>query len=908
MSAVYIKSLHFYGFAPIYAGTDLKELTIDMSNMKHNIIFIAGANGSAKSTIMSHLHPFAESNRDDFASMIIDDVKEGRKIIIYVKDQYEYEFKHLYIKSKDKRTIKSYITRTNMKTGQVKELNVNGNVTSFKTSVKEILDIDLDIIKVTNIGSDMADFINNGATERKKLLSLFLTGLERYNEPFKVIKERSALMKRDIKIVSDTIDTLDNEEKLKSTKKSIKKDYDRLVKSDNIAESKISEIKKAIREIDPDGSLLSVIDDVKKDYTSSKISYTKIKEDYSELEETDLSVLNENKYKCKNKINKLENKNQSMKTENGSLMERISAIEEQIEDTNSNIDKLTNTKYTIEDYIKYKSDVEEKLNSLKSNNISCIENVKDDQLSMSKLLAPVVTDILNSIDNFRSKFSIELIQQRESTSLEVLEETKDKYEELLIRKESLEDNINETLIKIAKYEESVKYKKILDKRPTTCKIDSCSFIKLGIQALKDEESLQTTSEHLEKMKKQLKKVKKNISELELFLECSHDYENIVNGIEKNLTVLKTFGLFKYFKKFVYCENLLYNIKDKIDLEKIQNSVIIRQEIIVYEQKLNKVQAKIDSIKNQESTLNMLQKNLKSLKKERKSILEHIEENNQLYSENIDKISKLLKKRRQIESDIQIVEDYNEIKKEYKEVKKMYLSVKDNINSLSELRSELKSYLEIHKENEELIPELEEKLYSVINDIKTLTDSIEKKERLEREYSNIKVLYDALSPQKGIPLIYIDTYLDIIKDNINELLEMAFGEGKFLINRFILDKEFCIEVIKNNSVIIKDIKKCSSGERSLASMAFAFALIKQSTKKSSILNILLLDEVDGMLDTKNRSKFIQILEKQIKEIGAAQVFIISHNREFDFYPADIILLKGHGLTQAELQNKNILFSL
>ena len=51
--------------------------------------------------------------------------------------------------------------------------------------------------------------------------------------------------------------------------------------------------------------------------------------------------------------------------------------------------------------------------------------------------------------------------------------------------------------------------------------------------------------------------------------------------------------------------------------------------------------------------------------------------------------------------------------------------------------------------------------------------------------------------------------------------------------------------------------------------------------------MLLDEIDGPLDTENREKFIKILEKQIDKIDSEQNFLITHNSMFSSYPVDIL---------------------
>ena len=83
----------------------------------------------------------------------------------------------------------------------------------------------------------------------------------------------------------------------------------------------------------------------------------------------------------------------------------------------------------------------------------------------------------------------------------------------------------------------------------------------------------------------------------------------------------------------------------------------------------------------------------------------------------------------------------------------------------------------------------------------------------------------------------------------------------------------------------DITYASQGERSFLSLALSLALIIQTLDK---YNIMLLDEVDATLDTKNRRHFIDILEKLIVRTNSEQIFMITHNNMFDNYPVDVVM--------------------
>ena len=70
------------------------------------------------------------------------------------------------------------------------------------------------------------------------------------------------------------------------------------------------------------------------------------------------------------------------------------------------------------------------------------------------------------------------------------------------------------------------------------------------------------------------------------------------------------------------------------------------------------------------------------------------------------------------------------------------------------------------------------------------------------------------------------------------------------------------------------------------------------------NIMLLDEIDSTLDTKNRAIFLNIL-LHLMEIGdSEQMFLITHNNMFDSYPVDIIMTSDVALDN--YKNANIIF--
>ena len=157
------------------------------------------------------------------------------------------------------------------------------------------------------------------------------------------------------------------------------------------------------------------------------------------------------------------------------------------------------------------------------------------------------------------------------------------------------------------------------------------------------------------------------------------------------------------------------------------------------------------------------------------------------------------------------------------------------------------------------------------------------ELFKSEYDKEILVKDALSTKEGIPLLFIDLYLSKTKNTVNELLDQIY-DGNIYIKKFdIRADRFDIPFVKNSREI-EDIRYGSQGEKSFFSIVLSFALAFQSM---SSYNIMLLDELDSVLDEKNRSGFIAVIEKLIEMICAEQIFIISHNNMFSMYPVDNI---------------------
>ena len=116
------------------------------------------------------------------------------------------------------------------------------------------------------------------------------------------------------------------------------------------------------------------------------------------------------------------------------------------------------------------------------------------------------------------------------------------------------------------------------------------------------------------------------------------------------------------------------------------------------------------------------------------------------------------------------------------------------------------------------------------------------------------------------------------------------DGKDVLCQFVInDHEFRIPGM-GIGLLNDDISSMSTSETCMISMILSFAILQQA---STDYNILILDEIDGGLDTHNRLTFLNVLEELINMLNVEQCFIISHNDEINLKDCDIIMLKSNG---------------
>ena len=180
--------------------------------------------------------------------------------------------------------------------------------------------------------------------------------------------------------------------------------------------------------------------------------------------------------------------------------------------------------------------------------------------------------------------------------------------------------------------------------------------------------------------------------------------------------------------------------------------------------------------------------------------------------------------------------------------------------------------------------------------------------MQGKLTRAQAVADACHPARGAPIEFLRDFLDVTRDNVNELLDVAM-RGEFRIGFSLTDSEFRIPVSKGSGRVIPDVTEASDGQLALAKTVLSLALVKQTVQAQGGYNVISFDEIDGMLDReRNRERFAEIVERLSAELGLEQLIMISHNDNFAASPAGIVLFPGHAMPVDDrtfLENKVVL---
>lgn len=908
------KSARFIGLIGVCRASGLKEIFIDFTKCTHKIILIMGKNGSGKSTIEDALTPFP----DPISKYLPHE--EGLKEIEYImNDGTEYKIRIEYPINKmgERIQTKAYIEKN--VNGNIIELNPNGNIGSYKDVLYNEFYLDSNFIALSQLSVENRGLVEKTPAERKKFVAngAIINSIEVYNNIYTTLNKRSSIFKSMINSIVAKIDSIGNEENIVSTLVSLDNRIKRLEINKNQLTKELSDVESIVKLTDPNGELQhkysalqvqikSIQDELDTINLFLKQIDSKSKnEPYSLMTSLENCILYEKE--LNRKIIKLQSEIDQTKDQ---IQSSLVSREEESKSINLKVTRLKalQSEYNYQDLLeemkKTKKNISDDLAMFQSIGVSPETTISKDEfatgLNTLKLLKEQV-DIIRSY-HYDSEIQVAVDYELNGKSImDDIHKVESKIDELTLQKMEVRENIKY-------YNGLMDRLDILDQRPETCTIDTCSFIKDALDAKKEQPEIKL--EELYELQKDLIVQYEKFSEKESFLKnvskVSYSIQIIIRYINNNRTILDKLPNGHIFSDENEFLNRLLNGSTFDDINILYQ--YIDQANVFEDYKYN-----LEVLKSLESEYKIYQS--------KTIIIEEIENDIESIQIKLDKITKEIDTKNQI-----ILEKQKELQRSHScievliNTKDKYIHKKELESSLREKLSELESIANKMKEIEESIQRINIINQSILNidneliPIKNERDKlkfsmdrlVEYKSELQvyqDKYEKIELIKKYSSPSKaGIQNLFIEVYMGQTLNLANQLLSKLFN-GTLELDRYIInDKEFRIPCKSlESSIVNDDISSCSTAQKCMISMIISFALLKQGSTK---YNILRLDEIDGGLDQDNRAMFIDVLNEIMDIMEVQHCIMISHSSEAVLEDTDIILLSPVG---GDIPKGNIIFT-
>lgn len=839
-------------FSAVKNATGHNEIMIDFRETRNKVCLLIGPNGCGKTTILSMLHPFADVGNLDIRngnSLILED-KEGYKEIQIKKNKDIYTIKHFYTPhSKKNHSVKSYIMKNDV------ELNVNGNVSSFKEYVKEELQIEPDYLKLIRLGSNVTSLIDLTATERKNFMSKIMDDIGVFLERYKTVNTKLRQLEE---MISHTVDKLNrigiiDKKEFSDDIEVLKRNIEQLEAEYLCENNKITLYKNTIDEIEDHENLRDNLASITKKYTKMLT----ILENKSQIESFDVEFYI-------TKINELERVISINTNEYGS---NIAIIQNSLQYLNTLTEQLRTYKIQMD-----KEDESDKE----------LERM-DDNLKKIRLKIREYEDNLGEFSFPYTKKEFEDFLLFLKNTQQILRRTYEfgkppikRVVELMKNKKNVMNYINSHLIDLddSKSDKSSLFLATIASRFMFGKEDV--VIDCGSEC-----AAKTLFMQIQNLLRDSNVDDKN-EDSSFYHDMEFVYSNLISIVPRFAEYKDIIDVLPEDIKKDFTTNSIY---DHIgNLEPIYDEKKFNQLLSLITEYDNYLKL-LDVYATEESTLQKFTSLSKSsyvrsqyqttedYVNDTKNKITSLKERNLILQEEIDECKKSLEVCIEIKETIEHFQDIKTMYERYTKEYELYKETKEKIANAEIQIMRLK--LNIDNSNQLL-----QKKIVDLSQYESLSAELAK---MNSVYDDMTYVKEALSSKEGMPLRFIGNYLNNVEDVTNELLDIAY-DGKIFIDKFdISPTEFSIPFY-NKGVKLSDVKFASQGELSFLNIALSFALSRQALNK---YNIMLLDEVDGALDIKNREKFIQIMERQIDRIDSEQNFLITHNAMFSSYPVDII---------------------
>ena len=859
-----VLSVRFLNIARITSGLGYPDVYINFEELPNPFYLFIGVNGSGKTSILHSIHPFAYNTAvgdSSSNSEFIVEGQDGLKNIVYSVDDDIYDINHHYTRNGDSISVKSFIARNG------EELNPSGTSGTFKEIVYEVFGLDEAYLGLLSLGNTVDNFVEYTGGTRKQLIMKIFQSLGIYSRYYKNASQHEKNTKALLTNVTtklekyrgfDEADTINLITQIECEIDAQAETSRQLAAQTGSLNQKISSNEEFIEEYNNKRTkfleTVDTIDELKRKVNTSK----------------DIPALQSDLEQLTKKINECSINKGSFELNLKSSLDYIQELNTEINDITETLNKMS-TDVDLNELDALIASLDKSLTELEVPDDPILD--KDGLVKSSIYLDQLKAMCADFIADVYYPDIIADTAKRYLKDKDLLPKSKKKYDDLVnnLQRGNYIKHANAIMgngaFKIEDYEcEEAKgcpYKKFYD----------------DYQAA----------------------VSKKAGELDRDIaKRQHDMD-----LAKDIVTIGTIvgRLTKFISKNKEVFDLPREVFDPetfVDLymetREVANTDILTSMIDIAEKQQEKMNltSQLEDARNKRKNNEALRSNYDSLQQRRDNVKDKLERSTksvEYYKQSLPNIETEIKSltdtKSKIENAISVLKDLEDCRSIVANLKKELASMEEKSAEIDKIQIELSSLTKQIEDIDSEIDALRKEKESLNMTLNTVTSLRKEYETIVDQYAEAKIVRDAVSPSKGVPLEHIKKFIkgDLI-NMVNELLEMVF-HGKLNINPrdvIINESEFTIPYRKNGTKVC-DISRASDGERAILGIAFSLSLARLTSNK---YNVLLLDEKDTALDVYNRGKYIDIIDAYRKIIKCQQVFNVTHNSMFDNYPVNIIM--------------------
>ena len=920
-----IKDTYLEGYLGLLEGTGRNELAIDFAPAHEaglSRIMLFGRNGSGKSTYMNALTPFP-SQGDDRSSIIVPG-RAGRKIITFMRGETEIKC-DIRWSSKGKTSCFMFLNGSD----QPLELTAKGNIGEYLKAVEQELGVTPEFLKIGRVGSRVSGFLDLGPGPRKNYIGNFMPEVEEWAAMHKNVSKRVSAMKQQLQGLQVELDRIEPREELENAMRRGEAELGRLRDEGSRLDTAIGAAQGALDEMRPSrariieeagiplsdelvfnpiAALASAQEGVA---TRAEGQIAKLVQDRPRLEAfLEPSVAKAKASEIETTIAGLNGQLEALRSNRLDARGRLdTAIKAETEARNA-LTKATGSAAQLEALSVQAAQLEAKIIALRETANGMADVPDNLSFEEAKVASDALMGLEAEIADLRNGFpngellTVAVNNGMDSDALRGLAAG------LQTTARDLRARLDTARARIGTIEAQVQFHNRF--AGMHCNDPRCPFESHIGQFASASDELASKRAEVESLQTRAEAAANEARDAESAASAAKAVTAAHGRIRRFRPVLEAAGVWESVGPFAAFNELVASgavvASQVLSVTKLLEAIGVKRDLSEAERTLEGVRERIIG--------------LEALRDARAQLEESLERASANVTQVREEHAAADGRVSQVEQSVSVQEQALALIRQLINLHDSVDTVKAKAAALVESSTALEQMHGRWSDNQTALIEARGARDSVTLSMqsadRSLADArlrLSRRDEFEGRLAEMQgkleratAVAEACHPARGAPIEFLRDFLDVTRDTVNDLLDVAM-RGEFRIGFSLTDSEFRVPVSKGSGRVIPDVTEASEGQLALAKTVLSLALVKQTVQSSGGYNVICFDEIDGMLDReRNRERFAEIVERLSAELGLEQLIMISHNDNFAASPAGIVLFPGHAMPVTDesfLSNKLIL---